>query len=346
MSPVSAQRQRSNGRVEVSVGTTPREPRRTLRGLQPQEVRAIQRVRILAAVAQLACERGLDATTVSQMVSRAGVSRRTFYELFEDRHACLLGIFEETVARAGAAVAEAYRAEARWVDRVRAALLALLQFIESEPELASVSVVQALVGADARLLARREEVLAVVTAALDEGRRGAPAAQPLPLTAEGAVGAVLSILHARLQDERRPPLADLLSPLMGILVLPYLGQAAARRELARPAPELAAPARSSDPGARASSDPLAGLKMRVTYRTLRVLGVIAARPGINNREVASASGITDPGQVSKLLSRLRGLGLVENRRPGAGGGARNGWLLTAAGERVWRATTVGARQGP
>jgi hypothetical protein len=153
---------------------------------------------------------------------------------------------------------------------------------------------------------------------------------------------VLSILHARLRHERRPRLPELLNPLMGIVVLPYLGHAAAQRELARPAPAAAASAGEALP--RVPSDPLSGLKMRVTYRTLRVLGVIAARPGLNNREVAEASGIVDPGQVSKLLSRLSGLGLVQNRGLGVACGASNAWLLTAAGERVWRATSVGGRR--
>ncbi len=42
--------------------------------------------------------------------------------------------------------------------------------------------------------------------------------------------------------------------------------------------------------------------MRATYRTLRVLATIACRPGVSNREVADGAGITDEGQVSRLLA--------------------------------------------
>ena len=61
--------------------------------------------------------------------------------------------------------------------------------------------------------------------------------------------------------------------------------------------------------------------MRLTYRTLRVLAEIAAAPGISNREVAEAAGVRDPGQISKLLARVEGLGLVRNTGGGQAKGA-------------------------
>lgn len=298
----------------------------------------MQRARILSAMAQLVCEPGIHATTVARVISRAGVSRRTFYEHFEDRNDALLGVLDEAIARAGVSLARARRPDAPtgWVDRIRADLLALLEFIEDERELVGVCLVHALAGGDARLLARREHVLGTLAAAVDEGRASVRGVRPPPLTAEAAVGAVLAIVHVRLQDERRPPLAELLSPLMAIVVLPYLGPSAAQRELARPAPVLAgAP---HEPDRPAPSDPLSGLNMRMTYRTLRVLSAIAAEPGLCNREVADGSGITDPGQVSRLLSRLSRLGLIENHEPGASAHTCNAWRLTETGKRVCRTT--------
>src|SRR6185312_8134249 len=105
-------------------------------------------------------------------------------------------------------------------------------------------------------------------AVVDEGRaltgRGkARAGEELPpLTAEGIVGGVLSILHTRLlaspssltkpfgkRKEDQESLQDLAGPLMSMIVSPYLGPAAARRELARPAPKRKAAGRvtSGDP---------------------------------------------------------------------------------------------------
>jgi hypothetical protein len=127
---------------------------------------------------------------------------------------------------------------------------------------------------------------------------------------------------------------DLLGPLMSMIVLPYLGAKAASRELSRPAPIPRD--RRPRPPAR-SQDPLEGLNMRLTYRTVRVLMAVAEHPGASNREIAEGAGIVDQGQISKLLTRLAGLSLVENRGEGQEKGAANAWQLTACGAQVERA---------
>ena len=126
------------------------------------------------------------------------------------------------------------------------------------------------------------------------------------MTGEGVVGAVLSVLHTRLSEPRAAPLTGLLGELMSVIVMPYLGQTEAQRELDRPAPKI------KTNNAPAHRDPLDGLEMRITYRTVRVLMTIAASPGASNRGIASEAGIADQGQVSKLLARLEHLGLIEN----------------------------------
>jgi DNA-binding MarR family transcriptional regulator len=124
---------------------------------------------------------------------------------------------------------------------------------------------------------------------------------------------------------------------MGMIVLPYVGAAAARRELERPA--LAGSRGGSQEPAvagRVVEDPLQGVSMRLTYRTARVLEGVGERPGASNREVATRAGIHDPGQVSKLLARLERLGLLANTSEGHAKGEPNAWRLTAKGEQVAR----------
>ena len=70
-------------------------------------------MRILAAMAEVASERGAGAVTVAHVVARAGVSRRTFYDLFADREECFLAAFEEAIGRVSALVLEAYEASRR-----------------------------------------------------------------------------------------------------------------------------------------------------------------------------------------------------------------------------------------
>jgi AcrR family transcriptional regulator len=301
-------------------------------------VEEIQRARVLGALREVIAEQGVAGATVAQIVARAGVSRRTFYELFADRDECFLAAFDQAVALAAQRVVPAFGKPGRWRERVRLALLELLGLFDEEPDLGALCVVHAL-GAGADALERRARILRALVAAVDEGREETRNGhEPAPLTAEGVVGAVLAVLHTRLSGRSSGPLAVLAGPLMSMIVLPYLGSAAAERELARPAPK----ALSAHRPATAREDPLKGLDMRLTYRTVRVLLAIAGQPGASNRHVAAAAGILDQGQTSKLLRRLAHLGLVENGSPSDGQrGEPNAWRLTARGEQLRE--TIGAR---
>jgi AcrR family transcriptional regulator len=321
------------------------------------QVSEVQRARILAAMVRVVAEQGVGATTVSRVVKRAGVSRRTFYELFSGCEDCFLAVFEDAVGRASGIVAEAtVTAPPVWREQLRAGLGALLGFFDEAPLIGSLLVVDAL-GAGPRVLERRARVLAELAVIVGEGHgRGAGAngrgrssssssSSSLPsLTAEGTVGAVLSVIHVRMVQDDRRPLLDLLNPLMGMIVLPYLGRAAAARELARPAP--GSPRGRASSGAStttrvrhevSSRDPLEGLEMRLTYRTLTVLSVIASEPGASNRRVGESAGVHDQGQISKLLARLNNLGLIQNTGHGQPKGEPNSWTLTTRGTEVQQA---------
>ncbi len=318
-------------------------------GLPPSDARVlgrgrvdeIQRVRILTAITELVRERGAGAASVAHIVERSGVSRRTFYELFDDREACFMAAFDRAIESAAQATIPAHAAGATWLESVRGALAALLGFLDAEPLLGYLCLVGSL-SAGPRALARRADVTAALVEAVHRGRRESSARRrPDRLVAEGVVGAVLAILGGRVQadEAQQPRLSALLNPLMGMIVLPYLGPAAAERELGR-----ATPRGRAQP--RAPRDHLRGLDMRLTYRTVRVLLAIAeetegeaasgrrAGCGPNNREVADAAGVTDQGQISKLLARLHNLGLIENSGGDLAKGEPNAWHLTARGRGI------------
>jgi AcrR family transcriptional regulator/DNA-binding MarR family transcriptional regulator len=302
-------------------------------GLPREHVSGIQRARILAAMAEVAAERGLAAASVAHVVSRAGVSRRTFYDLFEDREECFLAALDLALEHAARDVLPAWQAPGMWRERIRRALTALLVFMDEEPAMARLCVVQAL-GAGPRALARRGEILRALTAAVDEGRLEARKGTQLPpLAADGVIGGVLSIVHTRLLEDPGEPLTALVGELMSMIVLPYQGAGAASRELNKPAPPLL---KKTSPHTH-RSDPLQGLEMRITYRTVRVLTVIAANPNASNRQIAEHAGIHDQGQVSKLLTRLQHLGLIDNQGEGPTKGAPNAWQLTPKGQQVEQA---------
>lgn len=296
---------------------------------------------------QVAAELGYPGAAVAPVVARAGVSRRTFYELFDGREDCFLAAFEWTVDQLRGEIAQAYSSQGSWREGARQALAALLALLDSEPELARVGVVEAL-GAGQVVLQRRAEVLDELIALLAVEAPKPRGVVELPLlTAEGVVGAVLSIVHTRLvypehnTAGRRPPsrtsardagsLSGLHGHLMALIVLPYLGRRAAREESNRPAPDVSArqTARRGGDGRRL----LERLDMRLTYRTMRCLTFIRENPGASNREIASGAEIPDEGQTSKLLGRLEKLDLIANSRP-HGPGFPNRWTVTPHGEQV------------
>jgi AcrR family transcriptional regulator/DNA-binding MarR family transcriptional regulator len=304
-------------------------------GLPRGQVTEIQRSRMLTAAVQAVEEVGYARMTVAQVIGRAKVSRKTFYDVFVDREDCFLAAFDQAIAQARVLVVEAYMGESGWRERMRAGLARLLAFMDEEPGLARLCVVEAL-GGGTRVLESRAQVLDELAEVVDRGRSvGKATREPPEVTAEGVVGAVFAVLHTRLLEGGKESLSNLLAPLMSMIVLPYLGTRAASKELVRPVPRhRKSSRRSARPGNR---DPLEGLDMRLTYRTVRVLVVIGGHPGASNREIAEGSGIADQGQISKLLTRLQRLDLVENRGEGQAKGAANAWHLTERGAEVERA---------
>jgi AcrR family transcriptional regulator len=310
-------------------------PRSGEDGLPRGHVTEIQRARMLSAAVDAIEENGYARLTVAQVIGRAKVSRKTFYDLFVDREDCFLAVFERTLEQIRARVIEAFEQESSWRDGVRAGLAALLVFIDEEPELARLCVVDAL-GGGSRVLNERARVLAQLRKVIDRGREaGSARSDPPSVTAEGVIGAVFAVIHTRLLERSSKPYIELHGSLMSMIVLPYLGIRTASRELSRAAPEVRRRGKT-DPGV--GKDPMAGLDMRLTYRTVRVLTAIREHAGASNREVADGAGIADQGQISKLLSRLEGLGLIQNIDHAQSKGAPNEWCLTERGERVERAT--------
>jgi AcrR family transcriptional regulator len=294
-----------------------------------RQVAEFQRSRLLWAATAVACEHGYDGITAAAVVARAGTSRKTFYDLFENSDDCFLAVLDDALERLVGVVVPAYDGESRWVEQLRAALIALLGFLEDEPELGAL-ILGCVSGCPPAGGELRRRVLESLHAVVERGRLEARVRDALsPLTAEAIVGGVLAVVHERVRT-RPHALSELVNPLMWMIVLPYLGPAAAGRQLTRATRSLGhVPAEPvSEPTSQRPPN------MRLTYRTSIVLEAIAHAPGSSNARISTRVGIADQGQMSKLLGRLARLGLVENTGLGQAKGAANAWSLTATGAEL------------
>jgi AcrR family transcriptional regulator/DNA-binding MarR family transcriptional regulator len=296
------------------------------------EIERLQRERVLVAAIEVVEAEGYARLSVAKITERSAISRRTFYALFEDREDCFLAAFEQILAEACELVARAYFSQLDWRSGMRAGVLELLALIGERPGAAKLCIVDAL-AAGQTVLERRARVLDELGRAIDRACEQNDDGANQAMASAVAAG-IAAVLHTYLVAEAYSP-ANLSGVLVAMIVLPYRGRAAASAELVAEGPVREQPAAASV--ARESS-PLQALKLRVTYRTIRVLIAIAEQPDSNNRQLARAAGIIDQGQISKLLRRLRDLGLIENCGDGPAKGRAYAWRLTELGAEVQRAT--------
>jgi AcrR family transcriptional regulator len=211
---------RADGRFPAGVRTLP-----------PDLVKAVQRERLLAAMIDAIADIGYNTLTVQNVLARAGISRPTFYEQFEDKEDCFLAAFDAAATRMRERV-EASVAEAgpSWRDQLRSGLIGLLGFIADDPKEARAVIVEARASTPAGLR-RRDELLDGYAACIDALVREDLEEPPSAIAAAGVVGGIESVLYTRLQKGETEELDELLPSLMYFAVLAYAGREAAGDEL-------------------------------------------------------------------------------------------------------------------
>jgi AcrR family transcriptional regulator len=196
-----------------------------------------QRERILPAMIGVVAERGYANSRIVDVIEAAGVSRKTFYELFEDKEQCFLEAYERIVGMLLQVTIEAFDGdrEAPWEERMRAAMSAFLEIMAEHPHAARFCIVEVLAAGPAAV-ARRDAALREFTFMLDEGR--AQTSSELPgMTALALTGGVYELLYSEILHGATTRLPERLPELIYWITQPYLGseRAAEQRKLARDA---------------------------------------------------------------------------------------------------------------
>jgi AcrR family transcriptional regulator/DNA-binding MarR family transcriptional regulator len=286
---------------------------------------ATQRDRLVAAVGQLSAELGSSAIGVHHICQRAGISRRTFYDLYSDRDACLAEAHQEAFGRLmGHVEAAAGEAGTEWADRAVAVTQALLSAWEADRVLAHLSLVTAVSG-DGEAAALRQAAIAQIAELL----AGAPE-QPLaadPVLA-GAIGSVWGLAFSSLTEHPEVAVTDLAGTAIYLVLAPFVGR---RQAAARAAGRGGATAYVTrwTPAVVGGDDERGLLVTELTGQTLRYLN---GHPGAANIDIARAVDVRHESQMSRHLGRLERAGMVSRRKEGR----TNAWVLTARGEEAAR----------
>lgn len=198
-----------------------------------------KREKILVGMLEEVGANGYDPTSVRTILARTGLYRQAFYDYFPDKDVCFQHAFAGGVARLEKIVREAAAGQSDWRSRLRAGLAALLDFLDSEPDIGRALVVE-VHAAGPVPLKERAETMKKITDFIDlaryevEGEESPPGIAP-----EGIVAGIHAIIHSRLATAAKGGFRDLLPEFMYFAVLPYFGAEAAAEEMRAARDELA-----------------------------------------------------------------------------------------------------------
>ncbi len=190
----------------MEAGQGGRERRRGLprgpQALPREQVAADQRERLFAALLEVVNERGFAGTTISGLVQRAGISRRSFYEHYENKEQCLLAAFDDSVERLARRMVAGLDPHAEVREQIEGLLRGLFEATVERPQAARLVCVEVAAAGPAGVerwangAARLEQVIArLFEEAPGEGTIPEP-------VAKAVVGALRKIVYARVLGAR------------------------------------------------------------------------------------------------------------------------------------------------
>lgn len=200
-------------------------------GLPREVVAESQRDRLLDAMTVTVGRRGFHDAHITEVVRRAGVSRRTFYEQFDGKEDCFAAAYSRALADLSAVALSALEAKGEWVEGVRAALAALLDALAASPEAARVCFVEVL-AAGPGVTERRDEMIEAFLPLFERAPTELPRdARIFRSLGMGRVADLADALQREIAAGRAVELRALLGELTYLMVLPYLGPGPAAQEL-------------------------------------------------------------------------------------------------------------------
>ncbi len=189
------------------------------------------RERLLEAMLLVSGERGFEHISVQDVIERARASRATFYKHFEDKEDCFAQAYRDAADWLGQRLIGVAKRQPSWRQGLRAGMAELLEFCANQPALARALLVEAHVAGGAAL-EQHDLLMERLSSAIDSARREIPSRQaPPPVTATFMVGAIETLVRAKLMSDEPETAPEMLPGLLHFVVMQYFGEDAAWEEL-------------------------------------------------------------------------------------------------------------------
>jgi AcrR family transcriptional regulator len=257
---------------------------------------------------------GFADTTIAQVVDLASVSRTTFYQHFQSKEDCFLETHDLIVQVGTERVAEAYRSSEDWLERLRAAFVAFVDLVCSEPDAANLVMVESL-AAGSRARERREGAGRTFELMIRQSFDQAPGrrAHVSDLTIRAIVGGIRRVVYQHLRQGTAERLPGLVDDLLAWALSYRAADAKAPRE-PRPASEAGnGSARPSSATAPPFPDP-ARDRLTLSHRERIIQAVTSivyekGYPALTIPEISATAGISNqtfyenfPGKEQAVLA--------------------------------------------
>jgi len=181
-----------------------------------------QRERLIAGLAESIAENGYAGTTIAHIPRAAAVSRRTFYEHFSSKEECFSVAYETIMEKLRERVSEAYEEVGDWPRAIRSAIGAMLGFLASQPDIARLCMVEALVAGPV-VVSRYDAAIQSFVPYFRAGRDPEDLTRLSPAMEEALVGGMVSLISRRIVAGKAAELMELLPDLVEFTLTPYLG---------------------------------------------------------------------------------------------------------------------------
>lgn len=207
---------------DISIPRTLPRGRHTLDG---SVVKASQRLRLIEAITEVCAEKGYAAATVADVIERSGISRKTFYEHFNNKEECFVQAYDEGLGLIDEAVGAAFLSTTDWQERLRCSVEAFLQSLAERPAYARIYATEVLVAGGIVRRHRDERVEQIIQVYRELNRYAHEADPAVPLMNDdllvAIVGGVAELVRRTVSlrgPERLPDIAESITDFVWTMI--------------------------------------------------------------------------------------------------------------------------------